>query len=32
MEAEATLCGGEDPEDFPGLHVIVGRSVDEDYR
>jgi hypothetical protein len=31
-QARAALRGGDDPEDFPGQHVIVGRSVDEDYR
>jgi hypothetical protein len=32
MEAQAAFCGGDDPEDFLGKHLIVGRSVGEDYR
>jgi hypothetical protein len=31
-EAQAAFRGGDDPEDFPGQHLIFGRSVDEDYR
>jgi hypothetical protein len=30
-EAQAAFRGGDDPEDFPGMHPIVGRSVEEDY-
>nr|XP_051206344.1 uncharacterized protein LOC127321362 [Lolium perenne] len=34
MEAEvqAAFRGGDEPEEFPGQHLIVGRSVKEDYR
>jgi hypothetical protein len=32
MEAKAAFQGGDDPEDFPGKHLIVGRSVNEEYR
>ena len=31
-EALATLGNGEDPEEFPGQQIFVGRSVDEDYK
>jgi hypothetical protein len=31
-EAQAAFRGGDDPEDFPGQHLIVGRPVNKDYR
>jgi hypothetical protein len=31
-EAQAALWGGDDPEEFPGQHFIVGPSVDEYYQ
>jgi hypothetical protein len=30
--AQAAFLGGNNPEELPGQHLIVGRSVDEDYR
>jgi hypothetical protein len=32
MEAQAAFRGGDDPEEFPGQHLNVSRSVKEDYR
>jgi hypothetical protein len=31
-EAQAPFHDGDDPEEFPGQHLIVGRSIEEDYR
>jgi hypothetical protein len=31
MEAHAAFHGGDDLEEFPGQHLIVGRSIEEDY-
>jgi hypothetical protein len=32
LEAQAACHGPDDPEDAPGKHHLVGRSIDEDYR
>ena len=31
-ESLAALGTSDDPEEFPGQHIFVGRSVDEDYK
>ena len=32
MEAHVVYRGPDDPEDALGQHLLLGRSVDEDYR
>jgi hypothetical protein len=32
LEAQAAYRGPDDPEDAPGQHLLVGCSLDEDYR
>jgi hypothetical protein len=32
LEAHAAYCGPDDPEDAPRQHLLLRRSVDEDYR
>jgi hypothetical protein len=32
IEAHAAYRGPDDPKDASGHHLLIGRSVDEDYR
>jgi hypothetical protein len=32
LEAQTAYRGPDDPEDVPGQHLLLGRSVDENYR
>jgi hypothetical protein len=32
LEAQTAYRGPDDPEDVTGQHLLLGRSVDEDYR